>query len=202
MEIDRARERDERERQLKEISELKNVVLNALQDPEKRATVQRKVASGFGGLKLAQIFGGKDGPDGTIGGYEDDYDDNASVQSGSSANSSALAGSVGSAAESLYANPHRSQDEIALRGVEMRSGSVFGVELGKAKIRGRQEGFEWLSATVISYKHPYFTVKYDNGETEDLTLNEVQQMMIFDNHSHMDDIQGEDDGSSEAYTSE
>ena len=77
MEIDRARERDERERQLKEISELKNVVLNALQDPEKRATVQRKVASGFGGLKLAQIFGGKDGPDGTIGGYEDDYDDNA-----------------------------------------------------------------------------------------------------------------------------
>jgi len=202
MEVERTRERDEREKQLKEISELKDVVLNALQDPEKRATIQRKVASGFGGLQLAQIFGDKGAPDGTVGGYEDDFDDNASLQSGSSVNSSVLAGSVSSAAESLYANPHRSQDELALQGVEMRSGSVFGVDLGKSKLRGRQEGFEWLSATVMSYKHPYFTVKYDNGETEELTLNEVQQMMASDDQAEGNAGVHDDDGSSEAYTSE
>jgi len=185
MEVEREREREERERQLLEISELKDVVLHALQDPEKRAMVQSKAASGGKVGALLSILGGsaesKEEPFDDYDDEDDEDDDNDSVYSGSSvANSLALGGSVGSAADDLYALQNATIEEEARSGKELNSGVVFGVDLGRTEMRGRREGQKWITARVVSYKHPYFSVLYDSGETEYLTLGEVQAQLNAD----------------------
>jgi len=181
MEVEREREREERERQLLEISELKDVVLHALQDPEKRALVQSKAASGGKVGALLSILGGStESKEEPFDDYEDD-DDNDSVYSGSSvANSLALGGSVGSAADDLYALQNATIEEEARSGKELTAGVIFGVELGRTELRGRREGQKWITARVVSYKHPYFSVLYESGETEYLTLGEVQAQLSAD----------------------
>jgi hypothetical protein len=179
MEVEREREREERERQLAEIAELKDVVLHALQDPEKRAVLQSQQKGKVG--QLMDLIGAEapatHSENDLEGGYDDD---SASVYSGSSAASSALAGSIGSAAEAMGASLNQTAEEAARSGKEMVSGLVFGVSLGRTKLRGRREGIEWVTAVVKSYKHPYFTVQYETGETEYLTLGEVQQQLEAD----------------------
>jgi hypothetical protein len=178
MEVEREREREERERQLVEISELKDVVLHALQDPEKRALVQSKAGGKVGAL-LSLLGGAAESKEEPID--DDDDDDGDSVYSGSSvANSVALGGSIGSARDELYANQNTTIDEAARSGKELTAGVVFGVELGGTALRGRREGLEWVTASVVSYKHPYFSVLYDSGETEYLTLGEVQAQLNAD----------------------
>ena len=180
MEVEREREREERERQLAEIAELKDVVLHALQDPEKRAGLQAQQRGKVGQL-LSLI--GVSAPRDEVKDLEDgDYDDDLeSVYSGSSAASSALAGSVGSAAEAVGASLNQTAEEAARSGKEIVSGTVFGISLGRTKLRGGwRDGIEWVTAVVTSYKHPYFTVQYETGETEYLTLVEVQQQLAAD----------------------
>jgi WD40 repeat protein len=188
MEAERDRERDERERQLKEIADLKDVVLSALQDPEKRAMVQgQQAGSGRIGKLLGVLGSGGGGGGGkTPRGNDDDDDDAAdydddddSAYSGDSdAASSALGESVGDAAEDIYSPQNLSPEETARSGREVATGRVFGIDLGKTQLQGRRDGIETANAVVKSYKHPYFTVVYDgSGEAEYLTLGEVQGLM-------------------------
>jgi WD40 repeat protein len=177
MEVDRERERNDRERQLQEISELKDVVLTALQDPEKRAAVQQHAGSGKVG-QLLSIFRSEEHKDEDD--YDDEEDDNDSVYSGSSAGSSALGGSVGSAAGEVFGSRNQSIVEAARSGKEVTSGVVFGIELGRTQLRAKRDGIEMVESTVITYKHPYFTVQLDNGEVEYLTLGEVEAQMDSD----------------------
>ena len=174
MEIEREHEKAERERNLKEISDIKSAVFSVLQDPQKREIVEQKMTSNLGTAQLGTLLTSDENLAATIGSYYDmKYDDTASLKSSSSIDSSFLF--EGSIAPSADTNHHRSLEEIAYDGAVLRSGIIFGVDLGKTKLRERREGLERLTATVISYKHPYFTAKYDNGETEDLTLNEILQ---------------------------
>jgi hypothetical protein len=190
MEVDREREREDRERQLREISELKDVVLSALQDPEKRAAVQQHASSGKVG-QLLSFLGSNGGGRNEVKDGDSDYDDNDSVYSGSSsAGSSALEGSVGSAAGEAFGAQNMSTTDAARSGKEVKTGVVFGVQLGRTQLRSRRDGIEWVNSTVMSYKHPYFSVKTDTGEIEYLTLGEVEAQMDADdgveatNHHH------------------
>jgi len=204
MEVDREKEREDRERQLREISDLKDVVLTALQDPEKRAAVQHHAGSGKVG-QLLSLFGSGKGQELKDGEDDSDYDDeNDSVYSGSSAASSALGGSVGSAAGEVYGSQNMSTTEAARSGKEVTSGVVFGIALGRTQLKDQRNGIEMVGSTVMSYKHPYFKVELDNGEVEYLTLGEVEAQMDADSgvettqamYTHQEQSESEEDDDS------
>ena len=50
------------------------------------------------------------------------------------------------------------------------------MELGKTKAKPKREGTETIQGVVVSYKKPYFTVLYDDGDEDFLTLAQVQSM--------------------------